>query len=295
MEPDEKRPVIEEIKRWYAASKNLSPDDRMFAFFSSQSSEDWLTAGRYFLKKNDRRAVDPLLKKIPEARPFTKGELCELVAKFGDASAKATIKQVMETAPEHSDRLSAAIALWTLGDASGVPVVVEYVKAEEQPYGSWDEPIWFLMRSRTSEGMEALTSIVEKAPAKRAGEVIGYILVSISGDLWGEKREPAGCVEICPVLVAAMERADYTGGSINNIPIRIRDSAAKALALLKEGAEGQFRGRFAEVDPDVFNELEPDEAKRDAQIKTLKQWYDENKERLVWDSEAGKLALKQKP
>jgi len=295
MEADEKQRVIEEIKRWYAANKTLSPDDRMFASFSSHNSDDWITAGKYFLRKKDQRAVEPLLKRIPQAPSFAQGDLCQLVAKFGDPSAKQAIKQVMETASEHAVRLSAAIALWTLGDNSGIPVVVRYVKAEKQPYGSWDEPIWLLMKTRSEEGMEALKSVVEKAPARRAGEVIGFITASTTGDLWGEEREPAGCVEICPVLIAAMNRSDYTGGTINNIKIRIKDSAAKAFALLKEGTDDRFGGRFVRIDPDVFNEVEPDEAKRDAQIEALKEWYEKNKDRLVWDSKKGKLALKPGP
>ena len=99
------------------------------------------------------------------------------------------------------------------------------------------------------------------------------------------------CVEVCPVLIAAMERADYTGGSINDTKTRIKDSAAKAFALLKEGKKGPFGGRFAEVDPKAFNESEPDEAKRDPQIRALKDWYDGNKGKLVWDSKNKKLAL----
>jgi HEAT repeat protein len=292
MKPDERRRVIEEIKAWYAATKNLSPDDRMFASFSSRNPKDWLAAGQYFLAKKDKRAITPLLEKIPQARSFDKGDLCELVAKFGDPSVRAAIKEVLENAEEHSDRLAAAIALWTLGDDAGIPVAIKYVKAHEQPYGAWDTPIWFLMGTRRKEALAALKVVVTEAPASRAGEVIGFVLASITGDLWGKRREPAGCVEICPVLIAAMDRSDYTGGSINNIKIRIKDDAAKALALLKVGKKGPFGGRFLAIDAAVFNELEPDEAKRDAQIKTLKEWYEKHKDRLGWDSKSGHLVLK---
>ena len=292
MKPEEKRRVIEAIKQWYAANKDLSPDDRMFGFFSSRKPDDWVTAGKFFLKKKDKRAVQPLIEKIPPARSFTKGDLCELVAKFGDPSAKKVIRQVIETASEHSDRLSAAIALWTLGDNSGIPSVIDYVKAKDQPYGSWDEPVWFLMRTKSKDSMEALKSVVTESSPNRAGEVIGFISASITGDLYSEQREAAGCVEICPVLIAAMGRADYTGGSINNIKIRIKDSAAKAFVLLREGTDDPFPGRFVEVDPKLFNELEPDEGKRDTQIKALREWYEANKERLSWDSKKNRLAIK---
>jgi hypothetical protein len=295
MEPGDKRSIIEDVKRWYASTKNLSPDDRVFASFASHESKDWITAGKYFLAKKDQRAVKPLLEKIPKARSFTKGELCELVARFGDPSAKETIESVMKTADEHSDRLSAAIALWTLGDNSGVPVVIKYVKAKEQPYGTWDTPIWFLMRVRTKEAMNTLESVVKDAPAQRAGEVVDFIMASITGDLWGKRHEPAGCVEACPALIAGMERSDYTGGSINNVKTRIKDSAAKAFVLLRDGKTGPFGGRFLQVDPKSFNELEPDEAKRDAQIRSLKEWYEQNKGRLTWDSKKQRLVVKQGP
>lgn len=292
MKPEEKRLVIEGIKKWYAATKDLSPDDRIFASFSSHEPEDWLKAGRYFLDKKDSRAVKPLLEKLTQAGSFRKGDLCELVVKFGDPIAKKPIREVMETAKEHSDRLSAAIALWTLGDSAGTPVAVKYVKAEEQPYGGWDTPVWFLMRTRTKEAMAALKSLVTEAPAKRAGEILDYITASITGDLWGERREPAGCVEICLVLIAAMDRGEYTGRTVNDIKIRIKDSAAKAFVLLKEGTKGRFGGRFVNVDLKVFNELEPDEAKRDVQIRGLKDWYERNKSRLTWDSKERKLVVK---
>ena len=295
MKPEEKRRVIEEIGTWHKATKDLSPDDRVFAAFSSSNPEDWIKAGQYFLKTKDRRAVKPLLQKIRQARSFSRGQLCELVAKFGDPSAKEPIKQVMDSAEEHSDRLRAAIALWTLGDDAGIPMVIKYVKAEKQSYGSWDDPIWFLMRTRTKEAMAALKSVVTKAPGKRAGEVAEHILVSITGDLHGEHREPAGSVEICPVVIAAMERSEYTGLVVNDIKIRIKDCAAKALVLLRDGAKDRFGGRFAQVDPKAFDELEPSEAKKDAQILALKQWYDENKDKLIWDSKNRKLAVKQAP
>lgn len=287
MQPEEKRQVIKGIKKWHTANKDLSPDDRMFEFFSSRNSDDWITAGKFFLKMKDKRAVKPLLDKIPVARSFRKGDLCELVAKFGDPSAKDVIKQVMETASGESDRLSAAIALWTLGDPSGVPVVVAYVKAKEQPYGTWDEPIWFLMRTRSKEGMGALKSVVTEAPARRAKDVIEYIIASISGDLWGEKREPAGCLEICPVLIAAMDREDSANGAL-----RIKDNAAKAFAVLRQGTDGDFGGRFVQVDPKLFNEREPDESKRDVQIQAHKAWYEKNKGKLEWDSKKGRLVVK---
>lgn len=290
---DEKSQVIESIKQWYSENKDLSVDDRMFTFFSSPTAEDWLTAGNYFLKKSDRRAVGALLEKIPNARSFRKGDLCELVARFGDPAARDAIHQVLKTADEDSDRLSAAIALWTLGDNAGIPVAIDYVKAQEQPYGSWDEPVWFLMRTRSKESIEALNSVVTGSSPNRAGEVMGFILASITGDLYGEQREAAGCVEICPVLIAAMGRPDYTGGSINDIKIRIKDTAAKAFVLLKEGTGDLFPGRFVEVDPKLFNELAPEEGKRDAQIKALIEWYEVNKAELSWDSKKGRLVVKE--
>ena len=42
----------------------------------------------------------------------------------------------------------------------------------------------------------------------------------------------------------------------------------------------------------LFNELEPDEGKRDAQIKALNNWYEKNKSKLSWDSTKGKMVVK---
>jgi hypothetical protein len=292
MKPQQKQAVIAEVKKWYAESKNLSPDDRMLGFFNSPKPEDWITAGQYLLKKNDKRAVAPLLEKIAGAEQFRTGELCELVARFGDPQAIPVIRKVLKSSPEASDRISAAIALWDLGDASGVPVAIDYLKADKQPYGQWDEPVWFLMRSHTPEGIDALKSVVLTAPVPRAAEVLNFITVGVTGDLWGKKHDPAGCIEICPLLVAALDRKDVTSGSINDVKIRLKDSAAKSLALLRQGWDERFGGRFVQIDSKLFNESEPDEAKRDAQIAALKTWYEENKDNLEWDAKARKLRVK---
>jgi hypothetical protein len=290
MKPEQKRQAIAEAKQWYAANKSLSEDDRMLAFFDSHNPEDWKTAAEYFLPKKDKRAVAPILKKIPEAGHFGVGKLCELVAGFGDQSAIPVLQKVLKSAPETSDRMSAAIALWDLGDKSGIPVAIEYAKSDKQPYGNWEEPIWFLMRSKTPEGIDALKSIVAKAPADRVGEVIETIASSVSGDLWGEHRKAAGCVEVCPILMTAMDRNELTGATVNDVKVRIKDAAARAMALLREGA-GDSPGRFASVDPKLFDQVEPDEKKRDAQINALKQWYEANKDRLIWDEQNHKLGV----
>jgi hypothetical protein len=125
-----------------------------------------------------------------------------------------------------------------------------------------------------------------------AAEVLGFIGVAITGDLWGKKRPPAACVEICPLLVAAMKRDELTGGSINDVKIRFKDSAAKSLALMRQGWDARSGGRFAQVDPKLFNELEPDEVKRNEQIDALTKWYEDNRDNLVWDSKARKLNVK---
>ena len=203
--------------------------------------------------------------------------------------------QVMKTADQHDDRLSAAIALWTLGDNAGIPVAIEYVKANIR-YGNWDEPVWFLMRTKSKDSIDALKFVVVESSSdsdREAGKLIGFITASITGDLYGKRREAAACVEICPVLIAAMGRDGYTGGSGNNIKIRIKDAAAKAFVLLREGTDNPFSGRFFRVDSELFNELEPDEEKRDAQIKALIEWYEKNKVNLSWDSKKGRLSVKE--
>lgn len=292
MSPPERRSVTDEVRKWYSDSKTQTPDDRMFAFFSSPRPDDWMTAGQYFLKTKNRRAVPALLERIKEGGPFRTGDLCELVARFGDPQTKAPILEVLKSSPEASDRIKAAIALWELGDPAGIPVAIEYVTSETQPYGSWDEPVWFLMRSHTKKGLEALRSVILKAPVPRASEVLGFFPEAITGDLYSHKRESAGSLEICPVLIAAMSRSDYTGGSINDIKTRFKDLAAKVLVLLRQGWDQQLGGRFVEVDPALFNELEPDEEKRDSQIQALVKWYEDNRDKLVWDETLLKLVEK---
>jgi hypothetical protein len=189
--------------------------------------------------------------------------------------------------------MSAAIALWKLGDKSVVPVVIGYMKSEKQRYGNWEEPIWFLMLSKTPEGIDALKYMVTKAKPQRAGEVLETIAESLSGDLWGEPRESAGCVEILPVLIAALDRNEYTEATVNDVKVRVKDAAARSLVLMREGS-GDSPGRFASVDPKFFNQDEPDEKKRDAQIDALKKWYEENNDHLVWDSKQKKLTISEK-
>ena len=70
------------------------------------------------------------------------------------------IKGVLDSKDEHSDRLRAAIALWRLGDDSGIPVAIKYVQEKEQRYGSWDTPVWFLMKTKKKEAIEALRAVV---------------------------------------------------------------------------------------------------------------------------------------
>jgi hypothetical protein len=76
---------------------------------------------------------------------------------------------------------------------------------------------------------------------------------------------------------------------------RIKDIAAKAFVALKAGRNSPvgFGGRFLEVDPKLFNELQPEETQRDLQIRFLKEWYEQNKGRLLWDAKNQKLAVKQ--
>lgn len=293
MKPADKKAVIANIKKWYASNKSLSEDDRMYGFFTSREPRDWMKAADYFLKKNDKRAVGPLLAKIPAARDFDKGDLCEIVAKFGDKKAKETLTKVLKSAGEPADQISAAIGLWQLGDKSGVPVAIDWMNKAEQPYGNWEEPIWFLVWSRSDEGLKAVQEIIVKGPPGRASDVLATVSSSISGDLWGEQREPTGCVEIAPVLIAVMDRKDKAGRQINSVNLRINDIAAKAFVQLRDGTDQPFGGRFFQPDPKVFDPTEADEAKRDKQIDALKQWYEANKERLAWDAEKKKLVVKE--
>ena len=289
MAPVEKRQVIREAQLWYAANNALSEEERMLGLFSSHNPDDWITAGNYCLEHKYHRAVGPLLEKIRLPVPFRKGELCELVAQFGDPAAKDVIRQVLTATDDHSDRMSAAIALWMLGDDTGIPITIEYVTAKEPPYGSWDEPVWLLMQHKSKDAIDTLASVVAESPPDRAAEVVYGITGSITGDLSSKRREPAGCAEICPVVIAAMKRPEYTSGTTNGIKIRIKDIAAKAFIVLRDGNKDRYPSRYPHVDPAIFNETEPDEMKRDAQISGLVEWYEEKKSKLSWDVQNRKL------
>ncbi len=294
MNAGQKSKVRADIRAWYDAVRNMSEDDRMFTLFSSDQFDDWIAAGEYFLKKGDLRAVDPLLENLRLAGNFRKGDLCELIGRFGDPRAIAPIRRIMDTAGEPSDRISAAIGLWDLGDDSGVPLAIEYVSAKDQPYGGWEEPVWFLMRTRRADAMEALQSTLLHANGRRAGDVLDAINRSVTGNLWSEWCRPAGCVEICPVLVAAMDRTALTGHTYNDTEMRVKDLAAQAFASLRVGARRRrlpapFAGRG------LFDPLESSEAKRDLQIETLKKWYLDNEARLMWDEARHVLVLEPAP
>ncbi len=297
MKPEEKEAVRAEVRQWYTGVRNMSEDDRMFTLFKSNKLDDWMTAGKYFAAKGDKQAVKPLLEKLPLTREYRQGDLCELIARFGDRSAIAPIRKVLDDAPVRMDRLGAAIALWDLGDDAGVPVAIRCLIPEGRD-PDIEEPVWFLMRTRRPDAIRALQDLVVNGGAERAGNAILAIDRSITGDLFSRRRQPAGCVEICPVLIAGMEVTDKAGAMYNDVRVRVKDLAAQAFAALRAGpgAPGDppswmgFSGNNT-----FFNILEPDEAKRDAQIAALKKWYEDNKDRLTWDDVHHRLALKPAP
>jgi hypothetical protein len=301
MTPEQKRAVIGDIRQWYDANKDLSPDDRMFSLFSSTSPGDWLTAGEYFLKKNDRRAVQPLVKIIRRLPPYTlgdvtkfpQGNLCKLLAEFGDPNTKDTIKVVMDLASKPSTRLDAAIALSTLGDSSGIPVAVEYLRATRQPdQEDCEKAIWLLMRTQKKEGMEALKSIVQEGSVQTVRALLLGIEASATrypGRGRQKWHEAAPCAEICPVLIAAMDRNEYTGVTMKDTKVRINDVAARVFAILRKGTQSYYSERA------IFDIFESDEAKRDAQITALKEWYEQNRNRLIWDSTSSRLVVREEP
>jgi hypothetical protein len=291
--PDVRRAAIHSIQRWYEKNKDLSKDDRILGLFTDGDADDWIEAGKYFLEKNDKRAVAPLLANIRKGGWFRKADLCELVAEFGDSEAIPVLQRILKNSDDESDRMGAAIGLWELGDASGVPVAIEYVLAKDQPLAHWGEPIWLLIKSHTNDGIDALQTAVAHSPIERASDVLLLIEGAITGHSRGRiTRSPVGCAEICPLLVAAMQRTELTGHSINRVKTRFKDSAGKTLAVMRQGVDEESGN--VDLDPLLFNETEPDEQKRDAQIDALKTWYEENKDKLVWDPKLRKLIPKSK-
>ncbi len=304
LKPEEKQAVIAKIRAWYAESSGMSEDDRMLELFNSQNEEEWFRAGEYFLQKGDKRAVSPLLSNIPKASPRRKSTLCQLVAYFGDPSAKDVIHEVMRSAEEPSVRMGAAIALFRLQDYSGIPLAIEYVAAEERPrepgLGFDDRlPVWLLMSSKKPEAMETLKRALMEGSPERAGSLLRSISALIPGSFVSGndfQLESAASIELCPVLIAAMDRIDTIHNRGNLPRLRVKDGAAMAFALMKghakEIAPGFIDGRFLEIDPAVFDQKEPDAAKRDQQISALQRWYADNKNNLVWNQETKRLEIK---
>jgi hypothetical protein len=89
-----------------------------------------------------------------------------------------------------------------------------------------------------------------------------------------------------------MDRTDFTGGSINDVKTRFKDSAAKSFVVMRQGWDARLGGRFIRIDPKIFDEVEPDGAKRDEQINALKNWYGENKNKLTWDAKTRRLVVR---
>lgn len=291
MDPEKRREVVDEVRRWYEKTKDSSPDDRVMAAFSSERFEDWVKAAKQLARQKDRRPVPILIEKLASVRDFDKGELCETIALFGDQAAVEPIRGVLKSAAEPSDRMRAAIALWKLGDKSGLPDAIEYVLAEKQPYGGWDTPVWYLALSDSEEAAAALKKVVTSAKPQRAGEVVAFITAGLTGDLWSERREPVGSARLAEVLAAGLERDEETGMTINNVRLRIKDQAALGLVVMRDGAESGSGGRFVRVNPQIFDHLQPDVAKRDSQIAAIKKWYEENRQKIGWDPTKFRLTL----
>jgi hypothetical protein len=95
------------------------------------------------------------------------------------------------------------------------------------------------------------------------------------------------------VLIAAMGRTEPSGETINNVQLRIKDIAARAFATMRQGL-GTEPHREPELDRTLFNDLEPDQRKRDAQIDSLRLWYNDHKDLLQWDAKSHKLVIKAK-
>ncbi|MCC6488051.1 MAG: hypothetical protein IT364_11180 [Candidatus Hydrogenedentes bacterium] len=291
LDPPERQAVIAEVNEWYVKNKHLSVDEQMLGFFAGGSTEEWATAGEYFLERGDKRAVAPLAERIPMAGKFDQGELCILLAEFGDPATKDVIKKVMDSAQEPSDRMNAAIALDKLGDASAIPVAIEFVKLEEPPYGNWDEPVWLLLHCKTKDAIDALMYVVTEGSPRRVIEVLESITSAAFGSLWSRTSTPVGCVEVCPVLLAAMDRAD-----LDENGRRVKDEAAVSFAALtghtQDSSSRIKYGRFVRVDPAVFDQESSDVTLRDRQIEALKSWYEMNKHDLFWDPERQEICCR---
>ncbi len=293
MEPEQKKVVIDAINRWYK-TKDLSEEEQMLARFQSQDFEEWMTAAAYFMKKNDRRAIPPLLENLKKAGPQREGNLCGIIARFGDLSTKDAIREITEPEHEPFDRMLAAQALDELGENAAVPMAMELIKSNKDEYPKWTIEVNVLMKSKTPESMEFLKSELLTDTPYRANKILSLISELTPGS---RGFESAGSVELAPVVVAAMDRADLVGEKAPSdlANFRVKDQAAIVFALMKGHAKaderGKVDGRYPEIDPAFFDENEPDISKRDAQIDALKKWYADNKAKLVWNAASHRLEI----
>ncbi len=93
--------------------------------------------------------------------------------------------------------------------------------------------------------------------------------------------------------MAALNRAEFTGGLYNDTKVRIKDEAAQALVLLRDGTEDPFPSIWPTIDSKHFDITAPQESVRDKQIEVLKDWFATNADKLAWSSEKRRLVLKE--
>lgn len=313
MQPEQKKFHLERAKRAvadYTATVQLSEEERMLAFFDSKQQEDWVTAAKYFLQKQDKRAIPRLIEKLDQRFCIHRGQLCVLLSEFGDPSAKPAILDFARSAWQYRENLDAAIALWNLGDPSGIPDVIEQLRTENNLRTPWDETVYFLMRTRRPESMDALDWLMTRDGNLDTDHILASLVKAVEGRVGSLQKPSAGSVELCPVLISAMDRNDRLGARSSKADglslimygkgapgaeFRIKDAAATAFVVLRDGQIGRHpRSLFPTVDPEFFDQTDPDQSKRDRQIKALKDWYADHKDQLIWDAQKQRLATKDK-
>lgn len=93
------------------------------------------------------------------------------------------------------------------------------------------------------------------------------------------------------MLMTALDRDEYTGSKINGVTVRIKDQAALAFLLLKDGTTRALHGDKDNGDLFKPKALLPEE-QRDLQIEHLKAWYKKHEGNLSWDARRKRLVVK---
>jgi len=137
-------------------------------------------------KELGRKALETVLTQIKSRDSDVRGMAVDILGQTGNKSAAGILKKLLSDSDRHT-RLSAAEALWNLGDQSGLKVVyavINDVPAQEPVVNSPLEELKIISQNKIREhAIEAL--------ARMRGEKAADALFSLKNDTYGSIRDVA--------------------------------------------------------------------------------------------------------